>query len=41
MPDGWMKLWNNHIAIILNEYLCGHEMRAAILDEFKGKNKGE
>ena len=27
----WDKLWSNHLAVILNEYLRGHRDRHAIL----------
>ena len=29
--NAWDKLWNNHIAIILNEYLRGHKLRSDII----------
>ena len=35
LPDSWNKLWNNHIAVILNEYLRGHRDRHAILKSLK------
>ena len=35
LPDNWNKLWNNHIAVILNEYLRGHRDRHAILKSLK------
>ena len=35
LPDSWSKLWNNHIAVILNEYLRGHRDRHAVLTGLK------
>ena len=29
--NAWDKLWNNHIAIILNEYLRGHKLKHDII----------
>jgi 5-methylcytosine-specific restriction endonuclease McrBC GTP-binding regulatory subunit McrB len=33
--DSWNKVWSNHIAVILNEYLRGHRDRHAILKSLK------
>ena len=35
--DAWDKLWNNHIAIILNEYLRGHKLRSDIIIALREK----
>ena len=35
--DAWDKLWNNHIVIILNEYLRGHKLRSDIVIALREK----